>query len=137
VSGHFTDRELAIAIVRTPEGERGDGMVALVEVGQKSRLPEACDEISFHQALNLAEKHKTVDYHTITLQPSRCLHRNLWVLRLHSDLKGVYYGPGSVKSSLISVLEGFGTKKVLIVTGKSLRNKVGRIRLSRMGGYLI
>ena len=42
-------------------------------------------------------------------------------------LKGVYYGPGSVKSSLISVLEGFETKKVLIVTGKSLREKVGRI----------
>ena len=52
-------------------------------------------------------------------------------------LKGVYYGPGSVKSSLISILEGFGTKKVLIVTGKSLREKVGRIWVKRMGGYLI
>lgn len=39
-------------------------------------------------------------------------------------LKGVYYGPGSVKDSLISVLEGFGTKKTLIVTGRSLREKV-------------
>lgn len=39
-------------------------------------------------------------------------------------LKGVYYGPGSVKDSLISILEGFGTKKVLIITGKSLREKV-------------
>lgn len=52
-------------------------------------------------------------------------------------LKGVYYGPGSVKSSLISVLEGFETKKVLIVTGKSLREKVGRIWVWQMGGYLI
>ena len=42
-------------------------------------------------------------------------------------LKGVYYGPGSVKDSLISVLEGFGTKKVLIVTGKSLREKVSGV----------
>lgn len=40
-------------------------------------------------------------------------------------LKGVYYGPGSVKDSLIPVLEGFGSKKVLIITGKSLREKVG------------
>ncbi|KAF9792661.1 alcohol dehydrogenase IV [Thelephora terrestris] len=38
-------------------------------------------------------------------------------------LKGVYYGPGSVKDSLISILEGFGTKKVLIVTGRSLRER--------------
>ena len=39
-------------------------------------------------------------------------------------LKGVYYGPGSVKNSLISVLEGFGTKRVLIITGRSLRERV-------------
>lgn len=41
-------------------------------------------------------------------------------------LKGVHYGPGSVKNSLTSVLEGFGAKKVLVVTGKSLQEKVGR-----------
>ena len=52
-------------------------------------------------------------------------------------LKGVYYGPGSVKNSLISVLEGFGTKKVLVVTGKSLREKVSGVWVWRMGGYLI
>ena len=48
-------------------------------------------------------------------------------------LKGVYYGPGSVRSSLISALEGFGAKKVLIVTGKSLREKVGRTWVWQMG----
>jgi len=52
-------------------------------------------------------------------------------------LKGVYYGPGSVRNSLISVLEGFGTKKVLVVTGKSLREKVSRVWVWLMGGYLI
>jgi hypothetical protein len=52
-------------------------------------------------------------------------------------LKGVYYGPGSVRNSLISILEGFGTKKVLIVTGKSLREKVGRVWVLQADGYLI
>lgn len=52
-------------------------------------------------------------------------------------LKGVYYGPGSVKNSLTSVLEGLNTKKVLIVTGKSLREKVGRFFFSQTEGYLI
>ena len=52
-------------------------------------------------------------------------------------LKGVYYGPGSVKNSLVSVLEEFGTKKVLIVTGKSLREKVSKVWVWRTGGYLI
>ena len=49
-------------------------------------------------------------------------------------LKGVYYGPGSVRNSLISVLEGFGTKKVLVVTGKSLREKVGRVWSRKRAG---
>ena len=53
-------------------------------------------------------------------------------------LKGVYYGPGSVKNSLVSVLEGLGTKKVLIVTGKSLREKVSKVWIFwRTSGYLI
>jgi len=52
-------------------------------------------------------------------------------------LKGIYYGPGSVKNSLTSVLEGFGTKKVLVVTGKSLREKVGKVWVWRTGWYLI
>jgi len=52
-------------------------------------------------------------------------------------LKGVYYGPGSVNKSLISILEGFGSKKVLIVTGKSLREKVNGNCAWGMGGYLI
>lgn len=42
-------------------------------------------------------------------------------------LEGVYYGPGSVKNSLIPVLEGFGTKRALIVTGRSLREKVSTL----------
>ena len=49
-------------------------------------------------------------------------------------LKGVYYGPGSVKDSLISILEGFGAKKVLIVTGKSLREKVSGVWVWKASG---
>jgi alcohol dehydrogenase class IV len=39
-------------------------------------------------------------------------------------LKGVYYGPGSLKTALPKLLDTLGTKKALIVTGKSLHNKV-------------
>jgi len=38
-------------------------------------------------------------------------------------LKGVYYGPGSVKTALPKLLNTLGIKKALIVTGKSLYNK--------------
>jgi hypothetical protein len=40
-------------------------------------------------------------------------------------LKGVYYGPGSVKTALPKLLNELGTKKALIVTGKSLAQKEG------------
>lgn len=39
-------------------------------------------------------------------------------------LKGVYYGPGSVKTALPALLETLGVKKALIVTGRSLHEKV-------------
>ena len=39
-------------------------------------------------------------------------------------LKGVYYGPGSVVTALPKLLNTLGVKKVLVVTGKSLMNKV-------------
>lgn len=44
-------------------------------------------------------------------------------------LKGVYYGPGSVKTALPKLLNTLKVKKALIVTGKSLQHKVG-IKLS-------
>lgn len=40
-------------------------------------------------------------------------------------LKSVYYGPGSVKTELPKLLKLLGGSKALIVTGKSLYNKVG------------
>ena len=39
-------------------------------------------------------------------------------------LKGVYYGPGSVKTALPSLLEKLGVKKALVITGKTLYHKV-------------
>lgn len=39
-------------------------------------------------------------------------------------LKGVYYGPGSVNTALPKLLQTLGAKKALVVTGKSLYNKV-------------
>jgi len=39
-------------------------------------------------------------------------------------LKGVYYGPGSVKTALPKLLDVLGVKKALVVTGKSLHQKV-------------
>lgn len=39
-------------------------------------------------------------------------------------LRGVYYGPGSVNTSLPKLLSILGVKKALIVTGKSLHEKV-------------
>ncbi|KDR75815.1 hypothetical protein GALMADRAFT_68153 [Galerina marginata CBS 339.88] len=38
-------------------------------------------------------------------------------------LKGVYYGPGSVKTALPKLLNTLGVKKALVVTGKSLHSK--------------
>lgn len=39
-------------------------------------------------------------------------------------LKGVYYGPGSLSTALPKLLDTLGAKKALLVTGKSLYNKV-------------
>ena len=39
-------------------------------------------------------------------------------------LKGVYYGPGCVKTAIPKLLKTLGVKKALIVTGKSLHQKV-------------
>jgi alcohol dehydrogenase class IV len=39
-------------------------------------------------------------------------------------LRGIYYGPGSLKTALPKLLDTLGVKKALIVTGKSLHNKV-------------
>jgi hypothetical protein len=39
-------------------------------------------------------------------------------------LKGIYYGPNCVETALPKLLDTLGAKRALIVTGKSLRNKV-------------
>lgn len=41
-------------------------------------------------------------------------------------LEGVHYGPGSVSTALPKLLDSLGATKALIVTGKSLYNKVCR-----------
>ncbi|KAF9222544.1 alcohol dehydrogenase IV [Gyrodon lividus] len=41
----------------------------------------------------------------------------------HDTLKGIYYGPGCVRTALQKLLPILGGSKVLIVTGKSLREK--------------
>ncbi|PPQ63487.1 hypothetical protein CVT24_005144 [Panaeolus cyanescens] len=43
-------------------------------------------------------------------------------------LKGVYYGPGSVKTALPKLLATLSVKKALIVTGKSLNTKTDIVR---------
>ncbi|RDX48032.1 alcohol dehydrogenase IV [Lentinus brumalis] len=43
-------------------------------------------------------------------------------------LKGVYYGPGSVKTALPQLLDILGAKKALIVTGKSLFHKTDVVK---------
>ncbi|KAJ3490389.1 hypothetical protein NLI96_g1501 [Meripilus lineatus] len=43
-------------------------------------------------------------------------------------LKGVYYGPGSVKTALPKLLDVLGAKKALIVTGRSLFEKTDVIK---------
>lgn len=39
-------------------------------------------------------------------------------------LKGVYYGPGSLESALPKLLNTLSAKKALLVTGKTLHDKV-------------
>ncbi|TFK90383.1 alcohol dehydrogenase IV [Polyporus arcularius HHB13444] len=43
-------------------------------------------------------------------------------------LKGVYYGPGSVKTALPQLLDILGAKKALVVTGKSLFHKTDVVK---------
>ena len=42
----------------------------------------------------------------------------------YTELKQVYYGPGIVETALPTLLQKFHAKKALIVTGKSLHDKV-------------
>jgi alcohol dehydrogenase class IV len=42
-------------------------------------------------------------------------------------LKGVYYGPGSVVHALPKLLKTLGVRKALIVTGRSLYEKVSLV----------
>ena len=39
-------------------------------------------------------------------------------------LKGVHYGPGCLATALPKIMESLGVKRALIVTGKSLSQKV-------------
>jgi hypothetical protein len=49
--------------------------------------------------------------------------------RIWMRLRACNYGPGSLKTALPKLLDILGTKKVLIVTGKSLNNNVSSLRL--------
>ena len=42
----------------------------------------------------------------------------------HEQLKKIFYGPGVVETALPELLNLFGAKKAVIVTGKSLFEKV-------------
>ncbi|OSD01319.1 iron-containing alcohol dehydrogenase [Trametes coccinea BRFM310] len=44
------------------------------------------------------------------------------------SLKGVYYGPGSVKTALPKLLKTLGAKKALVVTGRSLHDKTDIVK---------
>ncbi|KIK99324.1 hypothetical protein PAXRUDRAFT_822867 [Paxillus rubicundulus Ve08.2h10] len=46
----------------------------------------------------------------------------------HDTLKGVYYGPGCVRTALPKLLSVLGGSKALIVTGKSLRDKTNVVK---------
>jgi hypothetical protein len=88
-----------------------------------AHLPETCDDTSISRGgpsgratgsvtnplsqLLRCPPRRSLDS-TLTLRPSR----------VFTTVQG------RSRNSLISILEGFGTKKVLIVTGKSLREKV-------------
>jgi len=43
-------------------------------------------------------------------------------------LKGLYYGPGSLKTALPKLLNTLGTNKAFVVTGKTLNNKTDIVR---------
>ena len=43
-------------------------------------------------------------------------------------LKGIYYGPGSVKTALPKLISTLGVSKALIVTGRSLHTKTTVVR---------
>jgi len=55
-------------------------------------------------------------------------------------LKGVYYGPGSVKTALPKLISTLGATKALVVTGKSLHDKTDVVKrvegiLRELGAY--
>lgn len=45
----------------------------------------------------------------------------------YTELKALYYGPGSLETALPALLQKFGAKKALIVTGRSLFEKVSNL----------
>ena len=51
-------------------------------------------------------------------------------------LKGVYYGPGSVVHALPKLLDTLGVKKALIVTGRTLYEKVTQPILKKRAGLM-
>ncbi|KAI0829908.1 alcohol dehydrogenase IV [Trametes gibbosa] len=60
-----------------------------------------------------------------TQHPSSDLHGSYgWT----DTLKGVYYGPGSVKTALPKLLSIVGGKKALVVTGRSLHDKTDVVK---------
>ena len=59
-----------------------------------------------------------------TLDISSHASSNLTGVYAYTDLKSVYYGPGCVETALPTLLKALGVKKALIVTGKSLFEKV-------------
>jgi len=48
----------------------------------------------------------------------------------HDTLKGIHFGPGCLESALPQLLRTLGGTKALIVTGKSLRDKVSSTHLN-------
>ena len=47
----------------------------------------------------------------------------------YPNIKAVYYGPGCIETALPKLLSTLGSKKALIVTGKSLFEKVSGLLL--------
>ena len=54
----------------------------------------------------------------------------------HDYLKGIYYGPGVVETALPKLLYTLGGNKALIVTGKSLFEKVERFIYLHMNALI-
>lgn len=56
---------------------------------------------------------------------TKCETTNIYGFYSWTDtLKGVYYGPGSVKTALPILLGTTGAKRALVITGRTLHTKV-------------